>query len=997
MRTTILFGLLLLALSSEAQKTNSFAGKTKTLTNAKPTFSYTAINGQLNSAQSTAPLMGILSITSPSWNVVKDKHTGLPIAIDGIKTQSSSLGFSPDRSETMINEVFSALKSALKLTVGRNEFRILQQETDAYGNYHIKFQQTKDGIDVYGAQAWLHFRANGEITYTGRTVPTPKTNVTQFTVSQSAAENIAKADLQKKYSFTDKSTQALKDLHLLPFETEKVVLTDENTLQSKLVWHISVRPDIMHHWEYFVDANSGAVVNKYNHTCAVGPTTANANDLKGVTQTINTFNANGTHYLIDASKPSPMFTGSFSSKPNPGDGIIITLDLQNTNLNNPSYVEITSAGNNSWSPTAVSAHNNSSLAFNYFKNKFTRNSIDGKGGDVVAFINVADENGGGLDNAFWNGQYMFYGNGASAFKPLARGLDVGGHEMTHGVVQNTAGLEYQGESGAINESMADCFGVLIEGLNYTIGEDVVKPAAYPSGALRNMQDPHNGGSSLGDAGYQPAHVNEQYTGSQDNGGVHINSGIPNKAFYLIATSISKSSAEQIYYKALSQYLTKSSKFIDLRIAVVKAATDIYGAGSNEVNVIKQSFDAVGIVDGTGGSYQNNIPQNPGSEKLLIVNTDSGDPNSLYLTTSAASSFQPLTTTPLNRKASVSDDGSYAYFVGTDHNIYAVLLTSPYTQTALTNDAFWDNVAVSKDGNKLAAVSRYIDTSIYIYKLGNASWGKFRLYTPTTAQGVAVGGALYADVLEWDYSGNNVLFDCYNEINGSGGQKLTYWDLGVMNVWSTSTNSYGDGTIAKLFNLDEGESLGNPTYAKNSPYIISFDYINNNTSQNFILGSNTETGDIGTIYDNGELGTPSYSPTDSKLAFSSSNASNVPVVGVIDLVGDKINGTASTAVAIINGAKWPTWFANGSRVLKVEEILTASNVSLFPNPALDKIFIDFESSKNTSVEIYNTIGEKMNIAYSSTDKSIDIASLAAGSYILNLRTEKGNVSKRFVKM
>lgn len=123
----------------------------------------------------------------------------------------------------MINEVFSALKSALKLTVGRNEFRVLQQESDAYGNYHIKFQQTKDGVDVFGAQAWLHFRANGEITYTGRTVPTPKTNVTQFTVSQGAAENIAKADLQKKYSFTDRSIQALKDLHLLPFETEKIV------------------------------------------------------------------------------------------------------------------------------------------------------------------------------------------------------------------------------------------------------------------------------------------------------------------------------------------------------------------------------------------------------------------------------------------------------------------------------------------------------------------------------------------------------------------------------------------------------------------------------------------------------------------------------------------------------------------------------------------------------------------------------------------------------
>ena len=994
MRTHLFVGLALLAFSSEAQKTNSFAGKTKTLTNAHPTFSYTTINGQQNTSQSTTPLFGVLSISSPTWNVVKDKSTGLPISIDGIKTQSSSLGFSPDRSETFINEAFASLKNALKLTGGRNEFKILQQEADAYGNYHIKFQQTKDGVDVYGAQAWLHFRANGTISFTGRTIPTPKTNVAQINITQIAAEKIAMVDMQKKYPFTEKSTQVLKALNLLPFVSEKILLPNEGSLQTSLVWHVSVRPDMMHLWEYFVDANSGAIVNKYDHTCAVGPATGTATDLKGVTQTVNSFN-DGLYYLINSTKS--MYTGSSSVKPGPGKGIIITLDLQNTNLNNPSYVEITSSSPNSWTPTAVSAHNNSSLAFNYFRNTFTRNSIDGKGGDVVAFINVADDNGGGLDNAFWNGEYMFYGNGASSFKPLARGLDVGGHEMTHGVVQNTAGLEYQGESGAINESMADCFGAMIENINYLMGEDVVKLSAYPSGALRNMQDPHNGGTSLSDPGYQPAHVNEQYGGSQDNGGVHINSGIPNKAFYLIATSISKASAEQIYYKALSQYLTKSSKFIDLRIAVVQAATDIHGAGSNEVNVIKQSFDAVGIVDGSGGSYQNNIPQNPGSEKLLIVNTDSGDPNSLYLTTSAASSFQPLTTTPLNRKASVSDDGSFAYFVGTDHNIYAVQLSSPFTQTALTNDAFWDNVAVSKDGNKLAAVSRYIDTSIYIYKLGNTGWGKFRLYTPTTAQGVAVGGALYADVLEWDYSGNKVLFDCYNEINGSGGQKLTYWDLGVMNVWSTSTNSYGDGTIAKLFNLDEGESLGNPTYAKNSPYIISFDYINNNTSQNFILGSNTETGDIGTIFDNGELGTPSYSPTDTKLAFSSSDASNVPVVGVIDLVGDKINGTASTAVAIINGAKWPTWFANGSRVLKVDEILTSTNVSLFPNPAVDKIFIDFENSKNAVVEIYNTLGEKVNINYSSTDKSIDISALASGSYILNLRTEKGNVSKRFVKM
>src|SRR5690349_22668502 len=101
--------------------------------------------------------------------------------------------------------------------------------------------------------------------------------------------------------------------------------------------------------------------------------------------------------------------------------------------------------------------------------------------------------------------------------------------MTHGVVQNTANLEYQGESGAINESMADIFGTMLDPGDWLIGEDVVKTSAFPSGALRSLQDPHNGGTSLADPGYQPRHKSEMYTGSEDNGGVHINSGLPNNA------------------------------------------------------------------------------------------------------------------------------------------------------------------------------------------------------------------------------------------------------------------------------------------------------------------------------------------------------------------------------------------------------------------------------------------------------------------------------------
>lgn len=112
---------------------------------------------------------------------------------------------------------------------------------------------------------------------------------------------------------------------------------------------------------------------------------------------------------------------------------------------------------------------------------------------------MRDEDGTEMDNAFWNGEVMAYGNGATDFTPLAGALDVAGHEMTHGVIENTARLEYNAQSGALNESFADVFGVLIERKNWTIGETVTKRSAFPSGALRDMANPNQGGPK--DPGY----------------------------------------------------------------------------------------------------------------------------------------------------------------------------------------------------------------------------------------------------------------------------------------------------------------------------------------------------------------------------------------------------------------------------------------------------------------------------------------------------------------
>ena len=236
-----------------------------------------------------------------------------------------------------------------------------------------------------------------------------------------------------------------------------------------------------------------------------------------------------------------------------------------------------------------------------------------------------------MENAFWNGKAVFYGNGGTNFYSLAGALDVAAHELGHGVVSNTANLEYYGQSGAINESYADIFGAMVDRDDWRIGEDITRTSFSPSGALRDMADPHNGGTSLSQPYWQPKTVSEMYTGSQDNGGVHINSGIGNHAYYLYATAVTKQKAEQVFYKALTDYLTMTSKFIDFRIAVVQAATDLYGASSTEVTKAGEAFTAVGIQQEEQIEKYQDYSVNDGQEYLLNYNTNSTYPGTLYRT------------------------------------------------------------------------------------------------------------------------------------------------------------------------------------------------------------------------------------------------------------------------------------------------------------------------------------------------------------------------------
>ncbi|HEX8529690.1 MAG TPA: M4 family metallopeptidase, partial [Cytophagales bacterium] len=765
----------------------------------------------------------------PGLQVKRSARTDLPIFISGAAAQAplSSANGRVDVQKAALSYL-NGVKDVLRIQQPEAEFSVRHTQIDDPGQVHIRMKQSYRGVEVYGSEVILHAKSNVIGSLNGRYFPTPQLADVKPALSADQAVAAATGNLRGKALFTNLSAEQKRLLEYEKPESKLVIYhVNDDPSNARLTWHVTLRPNFIDLWEYFVDANTGAVLHQYNHTCAIdGARTATAKDLNGVTQTVNTYQMGDGYYFMDASRP--MFNAAQTKLPENPVGVLLTFDARNTSSKDFKAYDITST-NNVWNnPTAVSAHVNGGKTYEYFRTVHGRNAIDGQGGNIISFINVADEDGAGLDNAYWNGKAMFYGNGDVGFKPLAGSMDVAGHEMSHGLNDKTANLEYQGQSGAMDESFADIFGAMNDLEDWKIGEDVVKTSVFRSGALRDLSDPHNGGSSLSDRGYQPRTMAEMYTGSEDNGGVHINSGIPNWAYYKFATAIGTDKAQKVYYKAMASYLSPKSQFIDLRLAVVQAATDLHGANSAEVNAAKAAFDAVGIYENGGGQPDDpsDLPTNPGQDFIMLhdASANDSDPNTWYVISPTGTNLVPRSKTTGINKPSVTDKGDFAYYVTAEHKLRAVSLTGAATESTVHDQPIWDNVAISKDGNRLAAVSIDADTSIYVYDFDSEKWAKFVLYNPTNTEGVTSGDVRFADALEWDYTGQYLIYDAFNTIQkGNTSDAIDYWDVGIIKVWDSKTNKFGDGTVEKIFaGLPENVSVGNPSFSKNSPFIVAFD-------------------------------------------------------------------------------------------------------------------------------------------------------------------------------
>jgi Zn-dependent metalloprotease len=259
-------------------------------------------------------------------------------------------------------------------------------------------------------------------------------------------------------------------------------------------------------------------------------------------------------------------------------------------------------------PAVNEAFDGAGATYALYEEVYERNSIDDRGLRLDSTVHYGQH----YDNAFWNGSQMVYGDGdGDLFQRFTRSIDVIAHELTHGVTQYEANLIYYGEPGALNESFSDVFGILVkqrvlgqtaDQSDWIIGAELLTEKVKGVG-IRSMKAP---GTAYDDPVLgkdpQPAHVRNLYKGTADNGGVHINSGIPNHAFYLAAMEIGGYAWEKtgkIWYLALRDRLRSKATFKRAANSIVSVAGELYGNDSPEQKAVRTAWQKVGVLKKSG--------------------------------------------------------------------------------------------------------------------------------------------------------------------------------------------------------------------------------------------------------------------------------------------------------------------------------------------------------------------------------------------------------------
>jgi zinc metalloprotease ZmpA len=476
------------------------------------------------------------------------------------------------------------------------EFQVVDTIVDADGGSHVRMTRTVHGLPVLGGDLVVHQGADGAWEGASQTLRAPLDLSVRAVLDEAAAT--AQARLP---------TRATRGIAKLRSVGVPQLVVDAVAASPRLAWEVATagrqQDGTPSRLLTYVDAKTGKVLRREEQ---IHTTDGSGQSLYSGSVSIEVAPAGSGYTLTDPAHGNGSTVDAQNKTESPlcqllGFGCVkgVAFTSPDTSFGNGTTANRESA--------AVDAHYGAATTYDYFKNEHARNGIFGDGRGVKSRVHY----GTNYVNAFWDGTQMTYGDGdGTDFGPLVS-LDVAGHEMTHGVTENTANLTYSGESGGINEATSDIFGTMVEFYaansndpgDYFIGEEF--DLANHEG-FRRMDNPQLDGSSL-----------NCWRSGAGNVDVHYSSGIGNHFFYLLAegsgaktignrqhnsptcngstvTGIGQDAAAEIWFRALDVYMTSNTNYAGARTATLNAARDIYGDGSPQYNAVAAAWSAVSV-------------------------------------------------------------------------------------------------------------------------------------------------------------------------------------------------------------------------------------------------------------------------------------------------------------------------------------------------------------------------------------------------------------------
>jgi len=587
-------------------------------------------------------------------------------------------------------------RPALQAT-GADGFTVKRASADANGTGHVRYNRTYRGLRVYGGDVVVHTAASGA--FLGASVGLSK----PLTLGVAAKVSPVKAAAKARSAFPGKITgtgtpelivDATSGTGKLAYQTEVTGWAKDGQTPSRL--------------QVITDATSGAILSAWDE---IEPVTGSGTGVYSGTVSLSTTQASTSSYNL--------------TDPTHGNGT--TCDMNNGTTTCTLFTD----ANNVWGTgstssdqsAAVDAHYGAALTYDYYLNSFGRQGIFDTGVGVPSRVHYGDE----YVNAYWDGAQMTYGDGTDNAAPLVS-LDVAGHEMSHGVTENTANLTYSGEPGGLNEATSDIFGTMVEFSaantsdpgDYQIGEEIdINGDGTP---LRYMYNPTLDGGSLG-----------CWSSSATSVDVHYSSGIGNHFFFNLAegtgattygtspvcgsaaavTGIGRAKAAAIWYKALTDYFTTSTRYYlasnlanTARAYTLSAATDLYGSCSTEYQAVQAAWTAVNVagsdatctstntftmsLSSTAGSVAPG-----GSVSTTVATVNSGTAQTVAFTASGLPTGGTATFSPTSVTSGASSTLTIATTSATPAGSYAITVTG--TGTSVTRTATYTLTVTGSSG------------------------------------------------------------------------------------------------------------------------------------------------------------------------------------------------------------------------------------------------------------------------------------------------------------